>query len=223
MKLYKYCDKNGINILQHKALKISRIDEFNDPYEFRIAKSRDEDINSAVEAAYDFQKKWYRVVCFTSIYNNLILWSHYSRNHTGILIKFDTSLIAANVNGKLSEYLEEVEYENDMIEIPSNFLDLDTKNKEKILKKNTHRKYLDWRYEGEYRGILHFDYEENKRYIDLPPDSILEVVIGMNCNLETELDVKNILGSTEYSHVKLKRSFLHETKYEMKYVDIGNT
>ena len=77
MELYKYCDKSGLNILRHKVLKISHIDEFNDPYEFRIAKNDNDAINKAVEDVYNFQKHSYRVVCFSSEHNNLILWSHY--------------------------------------------------------------------------------------------------------------------------------------------------
>ncbi|MGA2518594.1 MAG: DUF2971 domain-containing protein [Thermodesulfobacteriota bacterium] len=189
MELYKYCDKNGVNILRHKVLKLSRIDEFNDPHEFRIAKSENEEINRAVDALYNFQKESYRVICFSSRYNNLILWSHYSKNHTGILIKFDTGLIVVNGNKRLSSYLEEVEYKDDMIIIPDNFLELDEKTQENIIRKNTYRKYTDWRYEDEYRAIVKFDHIENKRYMDLPPESILEVIIGLHCDLETELRV----------------------------------
>jgi hypothetical protein len=119
MDLYKYCDKNGVNILRHKVLKISPIDEVNDPFEFKLAKSDDEYINKAVDAAYKYQKESYRMVCFTAQDNNLILWSHYARNHTGILIKFNTKLIIVD-DVKVSERLEKVIYSNDMIKIPEN-------------------------------------------------------------------------------------------------------
>lgn len=221
MKLYKYCDKNGINILRHKVLKISHIGEFNDPYEFKIAKNNNEDINMAVDDLYDYQKKAYRVICFSTKYNNLILWSHYSKNHTGILIGFDTDMIVADGNKKLSDYLEKVDYKNDMIEIPDNFLELGIEEQENIIKRNTYRKFMDWQYEDEYRAIVKFDHNENKRYIELSAESILEVIIGLNSDIETELTVKNILRNDEYQHVKYKKAILDTNKYEMKYVDMN--
>jgi len=220
MELYKYCDKNGINILRHKALKISSLIEWNDPFEFKIGKSNNKYINEALDKIYDYQKKVYRVICFTSKCNNLIMWSHYSKNHTGILIKIDTSIINVIDNKKLSDFLYEVDYADNMIEIPDNFADLDEKRKEEILYKHTYRKYTDWQYEGEYRAIIKFDPIEYKRYIDIPTESILEVIIGLNCDLETELNIKDILKNSEYSHIKFKRAFINEKKYEMKYLDI---
>jgi hypothetical protein len=161
------------------------------------------------------------VLCFSSEYNNIILWSHYARNHTGMLIKFDTTSIPVNASESLSKYLLPVEYKDDMIEIPGDFMDLDKEKKLEIIKKNTHRKYTDWQYEGEYRGVVSFDHTENKRYIDLPPVAILEVVVGLHCALETELNVKSILQRDEYRHVKLKRSFLHSKKYMMEYREMN--
>src|SRR5574337_63637 len=219
MELYKYCDKNGVDILRHKVLKVSTIDEFNDPFEFKLAKSDDKNINKAVNAVYKYQKESYRVVCLTAKDNNLILWSHYAKKHTGILIKFNTELIT--VNGvKLSERLEKVIYSNDMIKIPDNFSTLGRDAQQEIIFKNTYRKFTDWIYEEEYRAIVDFDHAENKRYIELVPESILEVVLGMNCDLATELSAQSILKNDEYRHVKFKRSFLHEKEYKMKYVDM---
>lgn len=220
MELYKYCDKYGVNILRHKVLKMSRVVEFNDPYEFRIAKSENEEINRAVEDLYDYQKELYRVICFTKKYNNLILWSHYSNNHSGILIKFDTDKIEVNGRDKLSRYLFGIDYKDEMIEIPDNFLELSEEEQLEIINKNTFRKYKDWAYEDECRAIVNFDHEENKRYIELNPDSILEVILGLHCDLDTELSVKDILKRDEYSHVKFQRAALHNNKYMMKYVEI---
>jgi hypothetical protein len=219
MELYKYCDKNGVNILQFKALKLSGIDEFNDPFEFRIAKCASPEISNAVNALYQYQKESYRVICFTKRYNNLIMWSHYSRNHTGLLIKFETDLI--ELNGKnITSALEEVHYDEEMISIPYNFLDLPRNEQEKIVKYNTYMKYADWKYEAEYRAIIKFDTSKGKRYIDLAPRAILEVVIGMNCSLETELKIIGLAKQEEFNHLKLKRATIHNFKYQMQYLDI---
>lgn len=37
MKLYKYCDEHGVDILRDKRLKLTRIDSLNDPFEFQLS------------------------------------------------------------------------------------------------------------------------------------------------------------------------------------------
>ena len=32
-KLYKYCDQNGLNILENNEIKVSQFFDFNDPFE----------------------------------------------------------------------------------------------------------------------------------------------------------------------------------------------
>lgn len=218
MILCKYCDKSGINILRHKALKLSSIDEFNDPFEFRLAKCGDENVNRAFKALYDFQKNEYRVVCLSANINSLIMWSHYSKNHTGMLITFDTERILVE-GQKLSGHVQQVDYVEDMILIPDNFPILDRAEQMKIIYKSTYKKFKDWKYEQEYRVLVIFDHSENKRYMDIPPKAVLEVVLGLHCDLETELNIKSILQGNEYRHVKLKRAFLDEKRYKMRYED----
>ena len=220
MQLFKYCDKNGVNILRHKALKISHVDDFNDPFEFRLAKCNDNNINYAVSELYEFQRKMYRVVCFSAAYNNLIMWSHYSKNHTGILIGFETDEIIVDGERKLSDFIDNVDYEDEMIDIPSDFMTLTPEEREKIVSKNTYRKYTDWKYEDEYRALVSFDHAENKRYLDIAPKAIFEVVLGWHSDLNTELTLKDILRRDEYYHVKLKRAFVDDRRYQMRYEEV---
>ena len=87
-----------------------------------------------------------------------------------------------------------VQYEDEMIKIPNNFLELNIEEQGNILKRNTYRKFTDWSYENECRVLIELDSIENKQYLDIPPESVIEVIIGLNCNLETELALKNILN-----------------------------
>ncbi len=219
MELYRYCDKNGVNILQFKALKLSRIDEFNDPFEFRIATCESSEVSKAAQAVYEHLKESLRVICFTRNDNNLIMWGHYSRNHTGLLIKFDTDLI--RVNGEtISSVLKKVCYRK-KLKLPTNrFRKLPPSKQRETMKPIAYWKYADWKYEDEYRAIVNFDKSKYKRYIDLPSKAILEVVIGMNCSLETELQIIRLAKQEEFNHLKLKRATIHNFKYQMQYSDI---
>jgi hypothetical protein len=219
MKLYKYCDKHGLDILKYKALKLSRIDDYNDPFEFKIGKSSDPRNNEIFEDLYKFQKESYRILCFTARENSVVMWGHYSKNHSGILIKFDTDKIILN-NQKLCGVIEPVDYQTEMIKIPDNFFSLEVEKQSDIIRKNTFKKYIDWKYEEEHRVIIGYDKSESKRYIGINSEAVLEVIIGFRSDLATELSVKEILKRHEYQHVKLKRAIPHDSEYGMKYVDV---
>lgn len=61
MILYKYCDERGVNILKNLSIKITRPEEFNDPFEFtpRIVGELSEVQAKALFASKDFvQWQW---------------------------------------------------------------------------------------------------------------------------------------------------------------------
>ncbi len=187
--------------------------------EFKIATCESQEPSKPAQAVYEALKKSLRVICFTKNDNNLIMWGHYSGNHTGLLIKFDTDLI--KVNGEtISSLLKKVYYTKKM-KLPRNtFRKLPPSKQRETMKPITYRKYADWKYEDEYRAIIDYKTSKCKGYIDLSPRAVLEVVLGMNCSPETESQVKTLVNREEFNHVGLKKARIHKFKYQMEYVDV---
>lgn len=102
----------------------------------------------------------------SSVNDNILMWSHYSRNHTGFVVGFDSNTLST-----LDEldYLERVNYQKDY-PIISGFDDLTTQ----FYKKFFYKSQL-WEYESEWR--VSKNHIEN-RILRLPKNSITEILVG---------------------------------------------
>ena len=91
-------------------LKASRYGEFNDPFDLVLGNYGSSLSNEEAEAFYEAMPEHYKdpayhletymdiqsgakasvaVMCFTKKYKNILMWSHYAKNHEGICIGFD--------------------------------------------------------------------------------------------------------------------------------------
>ncbi|EEX36512.1 hypothetical protein VIB_002827 [Vibrio metschnikovii CIP 69.14] len=84
------------------------------------------------------------VSCFSSDFNNLLMWSHYGAKHTGFCLEFDTSLEPFSKARK-------VKYVDDFPKLDAEVMVVDC-NYEPVLEL-LHTKSAAWRYENEWRCI----------------------------------------------------------------------
>jgi Protein of unknown function (DUF2971) len=281
MKLYKYCDKKGADILKNKRLKISKINGLNDPFELKAAvdtsysyESILDDITDDVEAQtklmdafieagrylndyksgflewykqnghnhldfikdacgegmktainimYEYSCNKFRFLCFSACPDSILMWSHYGKNHTGMLFKFETDKFIFNdVEDKYSveDIIHKVEYSNERVKLPPSISFKDDKIYTALLPL-CKRKHYDWAYEKEYRLLFRYDQSEDKPYIDIASKSLEEVVLGMNCDSPTEKKVIKLLGQQEFSHVILKRAKMHPDLFSLTYESVN--
>lgn len=221
MKLCKYCDENGVDIIKNKRLKIASIDDFNDPFEFRFAyEGTNKELEEAFKNVHEYQKHNYRVISFSKDSNNLILWAHYANKHKGILIKFDLNEMKQD-GTSFNETTIKVNYTHERIKFSADFdLKVNENKALDLFKKINYTKFKKWKYEDEYRTIIKFDFKENIPYIPILPKSIKEIVLGLNCSWKTELIVKSLLKDMDYKHVLLKKAEIDDYKFKMKYIPI---
>ncbi len=106
--IYKYTSYRP-EFFDNFLLKISRFGEFNDPFEMvmgnylsSLSKEEADEIMSlsySLSDAASYYNYYYDVragarasigvICFSSNYDNILMWSHYANNHKGICIEFD--------------------------------------------------------------------------------------------------------------------------------------
>jgi hypothetical protein len=167
LKLYKYMTLSScIRLLTNPALQISHPGCLNDPFELKITKKDSTALGTVLETAHGRAKSFaeYRrhfwsdgVVCMTQTHDNLLMWSHYTKDHQGAVVEFDLaddpfslflnpsqgttdSQVAGNVDYRKSrEFGKLVNIEN-----------LDSLRKHYALTKS-----VEWTYEEEYRFVLH--------------------------------------------------------------------
>lgn len=118
-------------------------------------------------------EKWNSIIglfSLSSVSDNILMWSHYSANHTGFVVGFDSDSLCLDYD---FDYLEPINYQTDYPTISG--LDETT---DQFHKKFFFKSQL-WEYENEWRiSKNHID----KRVVKLKKETIKEIVIGCCCN-----------------------------------------
>lgn len=198
MILYKYCDERGIDLLRNTRIKVSNLFDINDPFEFLPEFIENmKELNRMLDSLYDYQKENYRILSLSQSECNVVMWGHYCNRHKGILYKIDTNKIVPD--GGIEGPFVEVKYEKDRprldLQALANALEKkETEELEASVRLITYTKFEDWKYEREYRAIVQYDQEEGSNYYNISPNSIMEVVLGMNSTWETETLIQEFQG-----------------------------
>lgn len=132
--------------------------------------------------------KWDSIIgllSLSSTRDNILMWSHYSMNHKGFVVGFDTKSMESDYN---FEWIEPINYQEQYPLISGND-DSRLQFHKKFYSKSTL-----WEYEKEWRiSINHIE----KRKVRIKPESITEIIIGC------KMDLKNIQRIIKLSKQKL--------------------
>lgn len=166
---------------------------------------------------YSLKESLPKVCCFSGKDNNILMWSHYADSHQGICLRFRSKKDWDNELGEY--YLEFDSRDNSLplqlaVEHPfrnmfnkKKFLEVTYKNKDEIcpivnyfdtdsdlkITKCLLNKFIDWRYEEEYRmmitrddvnkGLLSYD-EFEKGLLEYQKEDLEGIVVGMKITYE---------------------------------------
>jgi hypothetical protein len=92
VRLYHFLNAQyGLQAIRRQRLKIARISELNDPFEFLQVASSD----PRTRARYQYVKRalsaYMGMLCFSESWHNPVQWSHYAQKHRGICLGFDVA------------------------------------------------------------------------------------------------------------------------------------
>ena len=164
MKLYKYRTINqfSLDIARNQRLFLSLVSELNDPYDVLIKSAATmhkieyytDDQGNRLEPKYtsefwningDLAKK--KVCALSSLKDSVLMWSHYSNSHKGIVFEIEVD----------DKYIHKINYisEENFFKETDNFCE---KLKQKTITEedwNLYYRYKvkEWEYEEEYRII----------------------------------------------------------------------
>lgn len=185
--------KYGLKDLREKRLKISRIMELNDPFEFLGADLSDREFREAMEATKKELAKTKGVICFSKKWTNPVQWTHYADRHKGICIGFDVP----------DNLLVKVDYVSERLPVKG-------KITEKTMLTFLTTKFIHWKYEQEYRAFLSLDEEENDfYYADFSENlKLKQVIVGAHSTI-TRAEVNEAVGDiiTEIEVFKARAAF----------------
>lgn len=217
-------------------------------YEFWNSSKREEIIHNQfglIADSVDYIKKSIRknvkIICFSEVYDSLLMWSHYANNHQGFLLAYDIdelkkakrySTDGMPIDNKIR--LEQVKYVSKQIDLSEeiedyvryNMMDTmgdveerDVNVPQYKLREAITEKAEDWKYEKEWRlipRIIDLQKESPLAYIVCSPKAI---ILGTHCNKENSERIVSIAKKVD---IPVYRLFLNEFSPEFKLV-IGAT
>ena len=187
MLVYQYLnEENGIRALTECRLKISRINDLNDPFELLSPNLSNRKIRSAFSKMKNRLNDEYGLLCFSTTWRNPVMWSHYADRHRGFCLGLQVP----------AELLMRVKYLKQRPS-PRHFLideDLDKQVEE--LKKVLCTKFRHWQYESEVRWIVQLAGKDryNGLYFEKFSDELIlkRVIVGSKATISRN-DVRGAL------------------------------
>jgi hypothetical protein len=192
-RVYKFTSvQYGISNLQNKRLKLSTIDDLNDPFDLCPLDTTDPAISNAVDAVIAHFRKTAAILCFSRNWDNLLLWSHYGVSHAGVCLGFDIPEGEPGAN-----YDTDVLYQPNLLQIRrQEDVNFDLANR--LLR----TKHESWSYEQEVRMFVGLNDPRDAKglnWIEFGPQLVLsEIIIGGQCHPALSKNVEEAVKS--YGH-----------------------
>lgn len=194
MRVYRFLnDEWGLTAIKDKRLRISRIMDLNDPFEFLGMDLSKEVFREALQQTKRTLSSYTGVICFSHGWSNPLLWSHYADKHKGLCLGFDihkSKLMEVNyVDERLPYKIPETK--QDMMELLTT-------------------KFRHWEYEKEYRAFISLDVDiGGHHYIDFSANFKLRQIIVGASSTQTHFEIKQALGKkhNEVEILKARAAF----------------
>ena len=172
------------------------------------------------------------ILCLTEKMDNLLMWAHYSSNHTGFVIEFDEKHTFFGQGRELGS-LKKVRYSTTRPEVT--MLDPTLSDIELLYKwiedifcvKSKH-----WEYEQEWRMIVPLRgcqsviaSQQGDIYLfELPKSCITGIILGCRMSGQNKERILNALRNDEgYNHVSLRQAEMDEKEFRLSITDISLT
>lgn len=141
MKVYKFLPyEYGILALRDRRLKVARINELNDPFEFLASDLGDIQVRRSIQSLKSRAAEWAAIISFSKSFSSPLLWSHYADSHRGVALEFNVP----------SGRLEHIEYSEKRLEPSREGHSPGTLDREFVLRAKR-VKFKEWCYEDEAR------------------------------------------------------------------------
>ncbi|HCH3381892.1 TPA: DUF2971 domain-containing protein [Vibrio parahaemolyticus] len=186
--------------LKNKRLKVSNINNLNDPFEMLCVQLINKTTKCKLLNAKQMTAERYGILCFSRNWSNPVQWGHYADNHKGLCLVFEIP----------DSDLKKVDYVSKRIHPDS----IDLENEAEVYRILT-TKFEHWRYEQEHRSIyvLGALQKENELFFkgfgqDL---KLKKVIIGSCSNVKKDKVQRLVSKGVEVFHAKL-----HDSKFTIE-------
>lgn len=205
-RLYKFLNKDfGLAAIRDKRIKISRLNELNDPFEFLGLALKDRKDRFVLQKTKDDLSGKHGLICLSANWSHPLMWGHYADRHRGLCLGFD--IVGAPFHP--------VTYSKRRLTLNElGVAGLHEIREEHIIKLLFY-KFAAWGYEKEYRAHTTIDEKDDSglAFLDFSDQfSIREIVVGSACDLsrsELQLAAANYGPDIEIKRARLAfKSFM---------------
>jgi hypothetical protein len=172
-----------------------------------------ENANNIKEDFLQHSSNIWTLGCFSKTARSVLMWSHYAKKHTGMVIGFDTNHKPFNMPGFLD--LIHVKYRK---ERPIFIHGRSMETFEKSLRRVVGTKSKDWSYEREVRVLVPRSALDEGKYMDLIAPSVVCVIYASNCPPLFRMQAYHFLRQPLLSHVAIYAARLHKTDYKLEFL-----
>ncbi len=203
-RVYKFMSAEyGISNLETRRLKLSTIDDLNDPFDLCAIDTTDPILEELVEANVANFRGRIGLLCFSRNWDNLLLWSHYAGSHTGLCLGFD---IPDGPRG--DGYDLDVHYQPNLLQVSGR----DDVNQDLMIRM-LRTKQESWSYEQEVRLFVKLNDPPDARGLSWfsfgPSLELKEVIAGSQCDAE---DLKTLAEVLKGYGDTVRRSWAYMRK-----------
>ena len=148
------------------------------------------------------------IFCVSETNDNILMWSHYTDNHTGAVIEFHAQL-------EDSAFLvaQRVRYEST---IPVFTLEMANERRaDELFDMITLTKSTDWEYEKEWRVVTTM-HDKSKDYeiLRFPPEEVAAIYLGCRTTDECKREIIEI-ANAKYPNAKIYQARKHEREFSL--------
>lgn len=196
MLVYHYlCQEFALKNIRERRLKISRLTDLNDPFEFLGVDLTDPGFRELVARTKEELSRANGLLCFSRSWNSPLLWGHYADKHKGICLGFEIP----------NRLLRRVKYASTRLRKPK-------VPDEAFVKRLLFIKFEHWSYEEEYRLYVSLNKPEGEHhYAGFSEEMALREVIVGDQATATRADVLEAVGDLQdqVEVLKVRPSFKH--------------
>jgi hypothetical protein len=142
-----------------------------------------------------------KLLCFSEAYDNLLMWAHYAKDHTGAVIefsvieKYDSAWGAA----KPVRYRNEMPFfvnEEKLVKLLSGEGTIGTPA---LFEDAVYVKAVDWAYEKEWRLVGGWEKAKEEEFIPFMPEEITAIYLGCRMSAADRDEIRE-LSTNKYAH-----------------------
>lgn len=148
------------------------------------------------------------ILCLSANYSNILMWSHYSKNHEGFVLGFRTEKLWFSLGELYGAAIDKIDYKKKEEYPEIKITDGDDKKKMML---QAFTKSIDWEYEEEYRMV---NFKHGQRSYEFIPSVLKEIRLGCKMPQSQKKIITDWLKlrDSKYNSLKYFKPKLYEAK-----------